>query len=145
MIHTGAPCLIPIFVIPSNRSSALRHTLFQPNRVDDLGSRLAAFIPGGGKRMIFAGMDCVLQAKLNWVEIQRTRDLFHVTVEGPVSLWDAVAAERARGRGVGVYHVCIKADVGRLAIFAIANIQRHGFVPCIACDSQRVTAIRARV
>ena len=93
--------------------------------------------------MIFASVDGVLQAEINRVKAHGARDLFHVTVERPVSLRHAVAAECASGRRVGVDHIRIKADVGRFAIFAVADIQRHRLVTCVARDGQRVTAIRA--
>ena len=106
-----SPFFIPILIIPANRGSALGNTLFQPDCVDDLWSRLAALIPRGGERMIFAGMNCILQAEFDGIQIESAGDFFHMTVKRPVSLWDAVATERACGRRVGVHHVCIKADV----------------------------------
>src|SRR6266511_735327 len=120
-----APFLISILIIPCNRSSALCHALFESNRMDDLGPWFAAFIPCRGKGMVFAWMNRILQTEFDGVKIQGTRDLFHVTVERPVSLRDAIATERARRRRVRVHDVCIEADVGRLTIFSIANIQRH--------------------
>ena len=95
--------------------------------------------------MIFPGMDGVLQAEIDRVEAHGARDLFHVTVERPVSLRHAVAAECACRRCVGVDHVRVETDVGRFAIFAVAHIQRHRLVTGVACHRQRVAAVRARV
>src|SRR5512132_3291147 len=69
------PFLIPILIIPSDGCPRLCHALLQTNGVDDLGSRLASFIPRGGKRMIFSRMDRVLQAEFNRVKAHRPGDL----------------------------------------------------------------------
>ena len=95
--------------------------------------------------MIFTSVNGILQAEINRVKAHGARNLFNVTVERPISLWHAVAAECARGRRIRVDHICIEADVGRFAIFSIADIQRHCLVTCVARHGQCVTAVRARV
>ena len=95
--------------------------------------------------MVFARVDGVFEAEINRVEAHRAGDLFEVAVERPIALRHAITAERARGRGVGVDHVRVEADVGRLAIFAVADVERHRLVACVARDGQRMTAVRARI
>src|SRR5690606_15501114 len=85
------PIFIAEFVIPRNRGATLRYTLFQPNRVDDLRARLTPFVPRRGEGMIFAGVNGILQSEFNGVEAHCPRDLFQVTVEGPIALWHAIS------------------------------------------------------
>ncbi len=96
--------------------------MFQSNRVDNLRPRLAAFVPGGAERMVFARMNRVLESKLNRVEIQGARDLFDMTVERPISLRHAIAAIRARRRRVGVDDVRVEADIRTLSILSVADV-----------------------
>ena len=101
------PFLICVLIIPADRGATLCHTLFQPYRVNDLWTRFAAFIPGSGKRMIFARANGILEAKINWVKFQRASNLFHMTLDRPIALWHAIAAERAGRWCVGIHHIGI--------------------------------------
>ncbi len=95
--------------------------------------------------MIFTGADGVLQAEIDRVKTHCPGDLFHVPVQRPISLRHAVSTVSASGRCIGVNHICVEADVRRFAIFAIADVQSHGFVPGIAGHGQCVTTVRARI
>ncbi len=113
--------------------------------MDDFRARLAAFVPGGAEGVVFAGADGVLQAELQRVEAHFAGDFFHVALQRPEALRHAVAAVCARRRGVGVHDVGVEADVGRLAVGAVADVERHGLVTGVAGDGQGVAAIRAGI
>ena len=140
-----SPILIVELLIPSDSGLTLLNTLYQPHGVDDLRARLTAFVPGGAEGVIFARSNGILQAELDRVEVHRTCDLFHVTIERPIALWHAVPAIRTGRRRVGVDDVRVETDVGRLAILTIAHVQRHGLVAGVAGHCQGVGAVCAGV
>ena len=132
-------------LIPADDSSALAHAFFQRAGLDGLRDWLAAFAPGSAEGMQLAGSQGILQAELERIEAQAAGDLFHVALDRPVALRNAIAAEGTGRWMVGVNDICIEADVGRLAVGSIAHVQRHGFVPGIAGDGEGMAAISAGI
>src|SRR5664280_1809007 len=135
------PSFIPVFFIPTNGCLTLLDALHQPDSMDNLWSRLTAFVPGRAERMVFAGMDGVFKAEFEWIQAKSTGNFLHMTFDRPKSLWYAIAAKRSSGRRVGVNNICIKADIGRFPVWPITNVQCHGFGSGIASHGDRVAPI----
>ena len=131
------PFFIPILIIPVDRSASLRNTLFEPDCVDDLGSRLAAFVPGGGERMIFAGMNGILQAEVNGVEVSMRARSFPCDGRAASNL----AVHRIHGRRRRAVCWC-KPHQRRNGYSALYDIHHRQHItpwPCDRCCPSRST------
>jgi len=94
--------------------------------------------------MLLPGLQGVLQAELQGIQPQGPGDALHVDLDGEEALGDAVAAEGAGGRGVGVDHIGVEADAG-LALLIPGRIQGHGLVPGVARHRQGMAAVSSGV
>ena len=132
-------------MIPANGGFALTHTLFQAIGFNRLRAGFAPLAPGSAEGVQFASAQSILQTEFNRVKAHRIDNLVHMAFYRPKTLRNAIAAVGSTGGMIGIDNIGIKLNIGCLAIFTVAHVQRHRFVARITGHGQGVRPVSAGV
>ena len=87
-----APIRIVVLLVPANHGFALLDALLQPAGLNRFRARFTPFAPCSAEWVQFSLAERVLQAELEWIEVQLPGNPLHVTFYRPESLRDSIAA-----------------------------------------------------
>ncbi len=135
------PFRVAVFVIPVDGFLSLAHAFLEADGLDSFGFGRVALAPFAGERLPFSLPDCIFHPEFKRIHSNPVGYLLQMPVDGPKSLGHTITSKSAGWRMVGVNDICIKTDIGVLAVFPIAHIKRHGFMTRISGHGQSMATV----